>query len=133
MFGPNPHDEEGEGEEDEETVHSVKSKVYKMKKDADNKTSWAELGTGFLRLKKHKAKGTRRLLLRNSSNGKININFVLYAGLKPSLNQKSLTFVGHENGTAQTYNIRVKTEDQARELKEVLEREIAFVKAKPSD
>ncbi|KAK7035465.1 hypothetical protein VNI00_011758 [Paramarasmius palmivorus] len=132
MFGANPHDEEGEGEEEEDTVHSVKSKVYRMKKEGD-KTGWADLGTGILRVKKHKTTGSRRLLLRNSSNGKININFALYAGLKPNLSAKSLTFVGHEAGTAQTYNVRVKTEEQARELKEVLDREIAFVKAKSSD
>ncbi|KAG7098828.1 hypothetical protein E1B28_000732 [Marasmius oreades] len=132
MFGPNPHDEEGEGEQDEETVHSVKSKVYKMKKDGE-KTSWVELGTGILRLKKHKVGEQRRLLLRNSSNGKININFNLYPGLKPSQSQKVVSFVGHEAGVAQTYSARVKTEDQAIALKDALDREIAFVKAKSAE
>lgn len=132
MFGPNPHDEEGVGEEDEETVHSVKSKVYKMKKEGD-KTSWTELGTGILRLKKHKTSDQRRLLMRNSSNGKININFNLYSGLKPSQSQKVVSFVGHEAGVAQTYSARVKTEDQAIAFKEALDREIAFVRAKSTE
>ncbi|KAF9263384.1 hypothetical protein L218DRAFT_999705 [Marasmius fiardii PR-910] len=132
MFGPNPHDEEGQGEEDEETVHSVKSKVYKMKKEGE-KTSWAELGTGILRLKKHKTEEHRRVLMRNSSNGKINVNFNIYAGLKPSRSQKVVSFVGHEAGVAQTYSVRMKTEDQAIALKDALDREIAFVKAKNSE
>lgn len=43
----NQHDEEGEGEEDEDTVHSVKLKAYRMRK-ADEKggAGWAELGYG---------------------------------------------------------------------------------------
>ncbi|KAK1236320.1 hypothetical protein PQX77_000436 [Marasmius sp. AFHP31] len=132
IFGSNPHDGDGEGEENEDTVHSVKSKVYKMKKE-DGKSSWADLGTGLLKLKKHKTGEQRRLLLRNSSNGKININFNLYPGLAPSQTQKTLSFVGHEGGNAQAYMIRVKTEEQARELKEALDREIAFVKSKSTD
>jgi nucleoporin NUP2 len=39
-------------------------------------------------------------------------------------------FVGHEGATSQTYNVRMKTEEQAAELKNALDREIAFVKAK---
>jgi len=43
----NQHDEEGEGEEDEDTVHSVKLKAYRMRK-ADEKggVGWVELGYG---------------------------------------------------------------------------------------
>jgi len=40
-------------------------------------------------------------------------------------------FVGHdEGGVSQTYNVRMKTEEQAADLKSALEREITFVKAK---
>ncbi|KAJ2925126.1 hypothetical protein H1R20_g11950, partial [Candolleomyces eurysporus] len=131
VFGANPHDEEGEGEEDEESVHSIKSKAYRMKK-ADEKggAGWVEIGYGILRLKKHKETDARRMLLRNSTTGKININFKLYSGLKPSQTKKAVTFVGHDNGTAQTYSIRVGTEEQAKELKEAIDREIAAIKAK---
>lgn len=89
------------------------------------------------------------MLLRNSSNGKINIvckislalsvndqdcgqNFNIYSGLKPSQTKKALTFVGHSNGASQTYSVRLQTEGQATELKEALDREIAFTKAKGS-
>jgi nucleoporin NUP2 len=42
------HDEEGEGEENEETTHTTKSKVYKLVKDSseDGKPGWKELGVG---------------------------------------------------------------------------------------
>lgn len=92
IIGVNPHDEEGEGEEEEETVHAIKLKVYQLNRKRDDKSTggWMDLGhgtcssfqalfssfdspTGMLRLKKHKESGARRLLLRNSSTGKINI------------------------------------------------------------
>ncbi|KAJ3550000.1 hypothetical protein NMY22_g667 [Coprinellus aureogranulatus] len=134
MLGVNPHDEEGEGEEEEETVHAIKSKAFRMKK-ADEKggPGWVEIGYGVLRLKKHKETSARRMLLRNSTTGKININFALYPGLKPSLAKKAVTFIGHDNGVAQTYSVRVPNEEAAKDLKEALEREIAFVKAKESE
>ena len=43
LIGKNPHDEEGEGEEDEQTVHSVKLQVYRMQDNA-----WANLGAGMI-------------------------------------------------------------------------------------
>ena len=64
---------EGEGEEDEVTVHEIRSKVYKMTKDKEGKAQWGDMGVGVLRLKKHKETGARRMLLRNSSTGKITI------------------------------------------------------------
>jgi len=39
------HDEEGEGEEDEETTHIVKAKVFKLVKTSE-KSEWKELGIG---------------------------------------------------------------------------------------
>ncbi|KAJ8514404.1 hypothetical protein ONZ45_g8061 [Pleurotus djamor] len=125
----NPNDEEGEGEEDEDTVHAIKLKAYRLTKK-DGTSSWAELGHGILRIKKHKELGTRRLLLRNSSTGKININFNIYASLKPSITKRAIMFVGHDDGASVTYNVRLQSEDQAKELKDILDREIAFVKAK---
>lgn len=68
LEGGSVHDQEGEGEEDEETTHSVKTKVYSLNKEEG---AWKELGVGLLKVKKHKETGARRLLLRNSSTGKI--------------------------------------------------------------
>jgi len=72
-LGNNPHDEEGEGEEQEDTVYSVKLRAFRLKKAEKGDSGWAELGYGVLRLKKHKETEARRMLLRNSSTGKINI------------------------------------------------------------
>ena len=50
--------------------------------------------------------------------------------MKPSLAKKTVTFVGHDNGVAQTFSVRVGTEAAAAELKGALDREIEFVKSK---
>lgn len=43
----NPHDEEGEGEEDEDTVHAVKLKAFKLRKEEEKGGGgWTELGYG---------------------------------------------------------------------------------------
>jgi nucleoporin NUP2 len=39
------HDEEGEGEESEETVFTVKAKLFKLTKTSD-KSEWKDLGVG---------------------------------------------------------------------------------------
>lgn len=129
------HDEEGEGEEHEETVHTVKLKAYRLRKSDEKEGSpYLELGVGVLRIKKHKETEARRVLLRNSSTGKISINFNLYTGMKPNQNKKTLTFIGHdEAGASQTYTVRLHSEEEATLLKDAFEREIAFVRAKSDD
>jgi nucleoporin NUP2 len=129
LFETKSHDLEGEGEEDEETTHAVRVKVFKLSQ-SNGETSWADMGIGMLRLKKHKEKGTRRALLRNSNTGKITINFNLYAEMKPSVTGKVVAFVGHENGAHMGFRLRLRSEDDAVELKKALEKEIDIVKAK---
>jgi nucleoporin NUP2 len=125
------HDEEGEGEEDEETTHTTKSKVFKLQKKEDGTQEWKDLGVGMLRLKKHKTSESRRVLMRNSGTGKITINFNIYAGLNPSLATKFITLIGHdEEGTSATYRLRTQSDQHAQDLKDALNREIAFVKGK---
>jgi len=135
------HDQEGEGEEDEETTHSVKTKVYSLNKEEG---AWKELGLGLLKVKKHKKTGTRRLLLRNSSTGKITIvghfhrlhlhlpmkthirlqNFRIHAAMKPSVTKQVVSLMGHDDkGNGVPYRLRVKTEQAAQELKDVLDKE----------
>ncbi|KIK92136.1 hypothetical protein PAXRUDRAFT_830235 [Paxillus rubicundulus Ve08.2h10] len=120
------HDEEGEGEEDEETTHVVKCKVYRLFKTGD-KNEWKDLGVGMFRLKKHKETNIRRVLMRNSSTGRILINFRIYATFKPTLAKTLISFVGYENNTLTSFRIRVKTEEQASELKHALDRQVAAV------
>ena len=47
ILGVNPNDEEGGGEEDEETLHTVRLKIYKLEKK-DGKPSWTDVGIGKL-------------------------------------------------------------------------------------
>ncbi|KAG1746296.1 hypothetical protein EDD22DRAFT_958381 [Suillus occidentalis] len=121
------HDGEGEGEEDEETTHTVKAKVFKLLKTSD-KPEWKELGIGMFRLKKHKETGARRALMRNSATGRIIINFRLFVSLTPTLMKTMVSFVGHDEGAPASFRIRVKTPEQAQELKNALDREVAAVK-----
>ncbi|KAG9316618.1 hypothetical protein JVU11DRAFT_2672 [Chiua virens] len=122
------HDDEGEGEEGEEITHAVRCKVFRLSKSQD-KSEWKDLGIGIFRLKKHKETHVRRALMRNSNTGRILVNFRMYAALKPSLAKTSISFIGIENGAPTSYRIRVKTEEQAGDLKQALEREIAAVAA----
>ncbi|KAF7782274.1 hypothetical protein Agabi119p4_1650 [Agaricus bisporus var. burnettii] len=120
----NKHDQEGAGEEDEETVHSVKLKSYVLREEGDKKT-WVEMGYGVLRLKKHKEKGARRVLLRSSSTGQILINFTFHSAFKPAQKAKNVTFLGYDAETKfKMYTLKTQTEQQARDLKEALDREI---------
>ncbi|KAG1809298.1 uncharacterized protein BJ212DRAFT_1484421 [Suillus subaureus] len=120
------HDDEGEGEEDEETTYTVKAKVFKLSKTPD-KSEWKDLGCMF-RLKKHKETGARRALMRNSATGRIIINFRLFVSLTPTLMKTMISFVGHDEGAPASFRIRVKTPEQAQELKNALDREVAAVK-----
>ncbi|KIJ67779.1 hypothetical protein HYDPIDRAFT_107273 [Hydnomerulius pinastri MD-312] len=128
LLSTSTHDGDGEGEEDEETMYVVRCKVFRLFK-TDDKTEWKDLGVGMLKLKKHKETNVRRILMRNSSTGRILINFRVYASLKPNLAKTSVAFLGHDNGTLTSYRIRVKTEEQAVELKEAMDREIAAFQA----
>lgn len=121
------HDGEGEGEEDEETTYTVKAKVFKLSKTPE-KSEWKELGIGMFRLKKHKETGARRALMRNSATGRIIMNFRLFVSLTPTLMKTMISFVGHDEGAPASFRIRVKTPEQAQELKNALDREVAAVK-----
>jgi nucleoporin NUP2 len=46
LLSSNPLDEEGAGEENEETVHTIKAKAFKLSKDAEGAAKWLQLGTG---------------------------------------------------------------------------------------
>jgi nucleoporin NUP2 len=141
------HDEEGEGEEDEETMHAVRCKVFRLFKSED-KSEWKDLGvgsssplspesasmyrpspTGMFRLKKHKETNARRVLMRNSNTGRILVNFRIHGNLKPSLAKNAVSFVGYETSTPTSFSIRTKTAEQAEDLKRALEREIAAAHA----
>jgi nucleoporin NUP2 len=45
LFETKSHDLEGEGEEDEETTHTVRAKVFKLSQSNGEKI-WADMGVG---------------------------------------------------------------------------------------
>jgi nucleoporin NUP2 len=56
-------------------------------------------------------------------------NFSLYDGLDPTLRDKTVGFVGRdEEGKPLNFNVRVKTAEQAAELKGAIDREVQGVK-----
>ncbi|KAI0315467.1 hypothetical protein OF83DRAFT_1173796 [Amylostereum chailletii] len=131
LLSPTAFEKEGQGEEDEETTHEVKAKVYKLTKDKEGKQDWSELGVGVLRLKKHKTNGVRRVFLRNGTTGKIVLNFRIYVGLKPSHQKNTVSFIGHsEAGDSVPYRLRVGKAEAAEDLKNAMDREIEFVRGR---
>ncbi|KAF9452741.1 hypothetical protein P691DRAFT_696356 [Macrolepiota fuliginosa MF-IS2] len=124
LSADNKHDQEGAGEEDESTQHSIKLKAYIMK-DTKGVKNWVEMGYGVFRIKKHKENGLRRVLLRSSSTGQILINFSFHSAFKPAQKGKNVTFIGHDaEGSSKMYTLKLQTEDQAVLLKDALDKEI---------
>lgn len=110
-------------------MHEIRSKAFKMVRN-EGKSEWKDLGVGMLRLKKHKETDSRRMLLRNSSTGKITVNFLLYHGMNVTVAKNVVSFIGHTEGTSTPYRIKTKTEEQAKDLKSALDHEIEFVHSK---
>lgn len=109
---------------------------------------------GMLRLKKHKEKNKRRILLRNSSTGRIilvsSINFYrsrrhdrmcplplarlqntyIRKDLMPKQEKQVVSFLGlDEQALPASYKIKVSNEASASELKGALEREMGLLDA----
>ena len=57
-------------------------------------------------------------------------NFLIHSGMNAAVADKTVSFMGHEEGVSTPYRIRMKTNEQAKELKAALDREIEFVKSK---
>lgn len=109
---------EGEGEESESTLLTVRSKIWKF--DMSTK-SWKDLGVCIAKVKYDSSTNKHRLLARNEANGKVAVNFLVYKGLKSSLEKTVNAFLGFEGQEPTQYRIKVKTEQDAKELKSVLE------------
>jgi len=62
------------GEEEEELVAKLRSKLYRWH---DNQ--WKERGVGDLKFLKHKKNGKIRVLLREDKTNKIRVNFIVQA------------------------------------------------------
>ncbi|KAL9241032.1 hypothetical protein vseg_015192 [Gypsophila vaccaria] len=66
------------GEEDEDPLLDLKSKLYRFDKDGNQ---WKERGTGTVKFLKHKVTGKVRLVMRQSKTLKICANHLIIAGM----------------------------------------------------
>ncbi|RDX74208.1 Ran-binding protein 1-like a, partial [Mucuna pruriens] len=69
------------GEEDEDAILDLKSKLYRFDKDGNQ---WKERGAGTVKFLKHKVTGKVRLLMRQSKTLKICANHLKHAGNEKS-------------------------------------------------
>jgi hypothetical protein len=65
----------GAGEEDEETLHEFRAKLWKHepKSDGSGVKDFVEHGISILKLKKNKESGKLRMLARSDANGRVQI------------------------------------------------------------
>jgi nucleoporin NUP2 len=106
----NPLLAEGEGEQDEDTVHEARAKLFVMEKDEAGAVAWKERGVGLIKVKTHKETGKTRLLGRHVANGRVTLNFLLYPTLKISKAAKTLSFVAFDE-LNQPLNVRLRLKD----------------------
>lgn len=120
----------GAGEENETCQHEQRCKVFMM----DPVGSWIDLGVGIFKINRYNTEtGKSRVLCRSEGNGKVILNALVSV---PGMNVSStegkkevaLLAVGPE-GKLVKYLIRVKTLEQAGELKTAILNEIEYVKS----
>jgi len=112
------------GEEDEETVHQVRGKLYSL---VDG-TQWKERGTGTLKLNvRREDGGGARLVMRKEAVYNVLLNVTLFPGMRCDVAQdpRYLRFSVIENGgLAVHYNLRVANAKIAQELMEEIHNHI---------
>ncbi|KAJ7180835.1 hypothetical protein C8R46DRAFT_1070734 [Mycena filopes] len=103
------------GEEDEETLHQVRGKLYSL---VDG-TQWKERGTGTLKLNVRRSDGGgARLVMRKEAVYTVLLNVTLFHGMRCTLAQdpRYLRLSVLEGGGATHYNLRVGSAKAAQEL-----------------
>lgn len=119
----------GAGEENETSQHEQRCKVFMM----DSTGSWIDLGVGIFKINRYNNEsGRSRVLCRTEGNGKVILNALVSV---PGMNVTStegkkevaLLAIGPESKLVK-YLIRVKTLEQAEELKTAILNEIEYVK-----
>lgn len=108
----------GPGEEDEDAVFEHRSKAY-----VSEQNQYKSLGVGQLRILKNRENGSARALLRSEGGGRPLLNIPLKKGLEYPITGKTNIQVmdpAAENGP-KAYLVRVKTEADAKQLKEKID------------
>lgn len=110
------------GEEDDETIHQVRGKLFSL-----HGSTWKERGTGLLKLNVKVEDGTgarlrmfyliafldpyslKAIVMRKDATYTLLLNVTLFHGMKVSLAQdpRYIRFSAIEDGIATTYNLKV--------------------------
>ncbi|KIK96772.1 hypothetical protein PAXRUDRAFT_825609 [Paxillus rubicundulus Ve08.2h10] len=105
------------GEEEEETIHQVRGKLYTL----CSQNQWKERGTGQLRLNVRRIDGGgARLVMRKEAVYTLLLNVTLFQGMRCFLAQdpRYIRFSVFEDGKTVHYNVRVSNAKIAMELLE---------------
>ncbi|KAI5454922.1 hypothetical protein NCC49_002198 [Naganishia albida] len=113
------HQDVPTGEEEENTIFQVRSKLHVMDGGA-----WKERGTGSLHLNIHKKDRSARLVMRAEGVLRLILNTPLYAGMKPELTDRYVKFAIVEEGKIRNIAIRTRNVDEAKGLFEAMQRYI---------
>ncbi|KAF8628700.1 hypothetical protein AX17_005923 [Amanita inopinata Kibby_2008] len=110
------------GEEDEDTIHQVRGKLYAL-----SGNQWKEKGTGTLKLNVKRSDGTgARLVMRKEAVYTLLLNVTLFHGMRCGLAQdpRYLRFSVIEDGATTHYNLRVPNAKIAQDLLDEIEANI---------
>lgn len=111
------------GEEEEETIHQVRGKLYVL----CPQNQWKERGTGQLKLNvRREDGGGARLVMRKEAVYTVILNVTLFPGMKCFIAQdpRYLRFSAIDGGTTIHYNLRVSNAKIAQELLEEIDANI---------
>ncbi|KAG0704822.1 hypothetical protein DFH29DRAFT_783960, partial [Suillus ampliporus] len=111
------------GEEDEETIHHVRAKLYAL----CPQNQWKERGTGLLKLNVRRSDGAgARLLMRKEAVYTVILNVTLFSGMKCFIAQdpRYIRLSVIEDGVTTHYNLRVSNAKIAQDLLEEIKSNI---------
>ncbi|KAM5475224.1 hypothetical protein MauCBS54593_001700 [Microsporum audouinii] len=106
----------GPGEEDEDAVLECRSRAYQLIEG-----SWQVQGVGILRILKHRTNNKSRILLRADPSGSVVLNARLMPEIEYKQNANNVQFVVPCESGFQQWMLRVKTQDSAGELRDLME------------
>jgi len=103
------------GEEDDRTLHQVRSKLFSL-----DKGQWKERGTGLMKLNVNRSTGTgARLVMRKEAVYTLLLNVTLFPGMLCMLapqDPRYLRFSAIEDGSTTHYNLRLGSAKAAQDL-----------------
>ncbi|KAK2877187.1 hypothetical protein FQN49_001362 [Arthroderma sp. PD_2] len=106
----------GPGEEDEDAIFECRSRAYQL-----TDGNWQVKGVGILRILKHRTNNKSRILLRADPSGSIVLNNHLLPEIDYKQRGNTVQFLAPGESGFQQWMLRVKTEDSAAELKDLME------------